>query len=244
MGLRAREHAGHAGAGMRRRGGAGTRMRAGAGTRAAGAEPRHREAGPRTREGQGCTRGEGHTGTGRGAHGAKPRHRGGQATPLGGRTTPPRGARMRVGTRLRVREGRTREREDRETRREGERGGRERREGRGSSPWDPKFDDNRPPDHLGQGDGREVEERERELLHGKPTEREVGGRQGRAGARRARLGRAGLGCGPGQKSTTHRTIDRSPITKRKPETRRDGCVIKHNIKQRNMLRRDATPMST
>jgi hypothetical protein len=46
--------------------------------------------------------------------------------------------------------------------REGER---ERREGR--SPWDPKTGDNRPPDHLGQRGGREVEERERELLRGK-----------------------------------------------------------------------------
>jgi hypothetical protein len=46
--------------------------------------------------------------------------------------------------------------------REGER---ERREG--SSPWDPKIGDNRPPDHLGQRGGREVEERERELLRGK-----------------------------------------------------------------------------
>jgi hypothetical protein len=46
-------------------------------------------------------------------------------------------------------------------------GGRGRGEGEGDSPWDPKSSDNRPPDHLGQRCGREVEERERELLRGK-----------------------------------------------------------------------------
>jgi hypothetical protein len=57
----------------------------------------------------------------------------------------------------------------------------------GSSPWDPKSSDNRPPDHLGQGGGREVEERERELLRGKPNEREgEGAHGGGGGARGAR----------------------------------------------------------
>jgi hypothetical protein len=74
------------------------------------------------------------------------------------------------------------------------RGGRERGEGWGSSPWDPTIGDNRPPDHLGQRGGREVEERERELLRGKPNERERGGawgvwgRQGGQAMGGARLG--------------------------------------------------------
>jgi hypothetical protein len=85
-------------------------------------------------------------------------------------------------------------------RRERERGER----GSGSSAWDPKSGNNRPPDHLGQGGEREVEERERELLHGKPTEREgegrmgVWGHQGRTGARRAGLGRVAGGDGSPQ----------------------------------------------
>jgi hypothetical protein len=54
----------------------------------------------------------------------------------------------------------------------------------GSSPWDPKSSDNRPPDHLGQGGGREVEERERELLRGKPNEREGEGAHGGCGGAR------------------------------------------------------------
>jgi hypothetical protein len=49
----------------------------------------------------------------------------------------------------------------------GEKGREGERRGEGSSPWDPKSSDNRPPDHLRQRGGREVEERERELLRGK-----------------------------------------------------------------------------
>jgi hypothetical protein len=45
-------------------------------------------------------------------------------------------------------------------------------------------------------------------------------------------GRAGLGRGPGRKPTTHATTDRSPIANRNPETRRDRCAIKHNIRQK------------
>jgi hypothetical protein len=52
--------------------------------------------------------------------------------------------------------------------REGKGEGERDMEGEGSSPWDLKSGDNSPPDHLGQGGGREVEERERELLRGKP----------------------------------------------------------------------------
>jgi hypothetical protein len=82
--------------------------------------------------------------------------------------------------------------------REGERGGRGRGRGRerggeGSSPWDPKTGDNRPPDHLGQGGGRELEERERELLRGKPNERERVGVHGGCGGARGARERAGPG---------------------------------------------------
>jgi hypothetical protein len=119
-----------------------------------------------------------------------------------GRTSRPGGPRAR-GTSGAAREGRPRR----------ERGGRE------SSPWDPKSCDNRPPDHLGQGGGREVEERERELLRGKPNEREgVGARMGGVGAPRARgstPGRAGLGRGPGRKPTTHTTTNQNPKANQK-----------------------------
>jgi hypothetical protein len=61
-------------------------------------------------------------------------------------------------------------------------------------------------------------------LHGKTIEieREEGarmggvGRKGRASRARpdwARPGRAGLGCGPGQKPITHATTDRNPSVK-------------------------------
>jgi hypothetical protein len=102
--------------------------------------------------------------------------------------------------------------------REGERGGRGRGRGRerggeGSSPWDPKTGDNRPPDHLGQGGGRELEERERELLRGKPNERERGwgcmGGVGAPGARGSVLDRAGLGwVGSWAETEAHNTHDR------------------------------------
>jgi hypothetical protein len=59
--------------------------------------------------------------------------------------------------------------------REGERGGRGREgeRGEGSSPWDPKTDDNRPPDHLRQRGGRERWKKGRgSCCAGKPNERE------------------------------------------------------------------------
>jgi hypothetical protein len=92
--------------------------------------------------------------------------------------------------------------------------GREReREGGGSSPWDPKFGDNRHRITPRARGGREVEERERELLHGKNQmrERERGhmggdGRQGRAG--RVGPGRVGSGRTRSRRgSKTHRTPD-------------------------------------
>jgi hypothetical protein len=62
----------------------------------------------------------------------------------------------------------------------GERGG---WVGEGGSPWDPNSGDNRPPDHLGQRGGREVEEREREVAARETKMRERG------------RGHAWVGCG-------------------------------------------------
>ena len=77
--------------------------------------------------------------------------------------------------------------------RRGGRRGKGKREGDGGSPWGLKSSDNRPPDHLGQGGGREVEERERELLRGKPNERERVGVHGGCGGARGARERAGPG---------------------------------------------------
>jgi hypothetical protein len=89
--------------------------------------------------------------------------------------------------------------------------GRERGEGRGSSPWDPTISDNSPPDHLGQRGGREVDERERELLRGKPNERERGrvhGGVGVPGAPGHEWGQAGSGwAGSHRGPKTHSTHD-------------------------------------
>jgi hypothetical protein len=73
------------------------------------------------------------------------------------------------------------------------------------------------------------------------------GRQGRAGPSRAGLGRAGLswvGLGwaeplRGSKPTTRTTLKRAPIANRN----RDGTRRTRNIRQGNVLRRDATPMT-
>jgi hypothetical protein len=75
-------------------------------------------------------------------------------------------------------------------------------------------------------------EREGEEAHGGVWER-----QGRAGAHQTGLGWAGLGWvglgrGPRRKPTTHKTANRNPKANQKPKTRRDGCAIKHNIKQK------------
>jgi hypothetical protein len=72
---------------------------------------------------------------------------------------------------------------------------------------------------------------------------------GEAGARWAgpgwaRSGRAGLGRGPGQKPTTHETTDRNPITNRNPKRNETISRLNTTSDKRNMLRHDATPMST
>jgi hypothetical protein len=100
--------------------------------------------------------------------------------------------------------------------------GRERERGGvwGSSPWGSKnlaiTVTGSPRDEVGE---REVEERERELLHGKKLrerdrdgERAHGWREGRKES--AGPGRTGLGREPGRKPTTHTTTDRKPIANR------------------------------
>jgi hypothetical protein len=98
-----------------------------------------------------------------------------------------------------------------------------------------------------------VEERERELLCGKQNERERGdphggvGRQGRPGSGRV------AGRTRGRAANTQHTrplIERKArmTTNRKKDMNRnpkqDGRAIKDNVRQINMLRHDATPMST
>jgi hypothetical protein len=48
--------------------------------------------------------------------------------------------------------------------------------------------------------------------------------------------------GPGRKPTARTTTNQNQTANRKPK--RDGRAIEHNIRQINMLRHDATPMST
>jgi hypothetical protein len=79
------------------------------------------------------------------------------------------------------------------------------RRGEGSSPWDSKSSDNRPPDHLGQRGGREEEGRERRLLRGKHNEIEREGAH-MGGVGRHGLGRAGLGW-DGSPQHTRRLIE-------------------------------------
>jgi hypothetical protein len=64
-----------------------------------------------------------------------------------------------------------------------------------------------------------------------------GGARGWAGS-----GRVGPDRGLGQKPTARTTTNRKKSANRKPN--RDGRVIRHNMRQINMLRHDATPMST
>jgi hypothetical protein len=66
------------------------------------------------------------------------------------------------------------------------------------------------------------------------------------GARRARPGWARLGRARSHHgSKTHDTRNHKSESKRKMKftTRRDEHAIKHDIRQRNMLRPDATPMT-
>jgi hypothetical protein len=86
-----------------------------------------------------------------------------------------------------------------------------------------------------------VEGRERELLRGKNQMRE----RGRGHASRVWApGRAGLGRGPGWKPTTHTTTDRNPIANRNLKQGETNTQLNTTRDKRNMLRHDATHMST
>jgi hypothetical protein len=67
----------------------------------------------------------------------------------------------------------------------------------------------------------------------------VPGAHGRTGP-----GRAGLGHGPGRKPTTHTTTDRNPFANRNPKRGETDARLNTTSDKRNMLRHDATPMST
>jgi hypothetical protein len=71
------------------------------------------------------------------------------------------------------------------------------------------------------------------------------GEAGAPGAHRAGPDRAGLGwVGLGQKPTTHATTDRNPIANRNPKRNETISRLNTTSDKRNMLRHDATPMST
>jgi hypothetical protein len=53
-----------------------------------------------------------------------------------------------------------------------------------------------------------------------------------------------LGCTAGQQPTTSTTTDQNPNAKQNPKQDKATHAIKHDIKQRNMPRHDATLMST
>jgi hypothetical protein len=68
------------------------------------------------------------------------------------------------------------------------------------------------------------------------------GRQGRAG--RSGPGRAGLGHTAGQNPMARTTTDRKSNAKWNPKRDKATHAIKHEIRQRIMIRHDATLMST
>jgi hypothetical protein len=58
-------------------------------------------------------------------------------------------------------------------------------------------------------------------------------RGGGARGARPRSGRAGLGCGPGRKPTTHTTTDRNPIANRNPKrSETDVRSTQHKTKEK------------
>jgi hypothetical protein len=73
------------------------------------------------------------------------------------------------------------------------------------------------------------------------------GRQGRAGQGRAKLGQAGptgLGRVAGPNLTTRTTTDRNPNAKRNPQRDETNARLNMTSNKRDMLRHDATPMTT
>jgi hypothetical protein len=169
--------------------------------------------------------------------------RGPRRSRAGGRVAGPRAGERRAGTHAGNRgKGRKRKRE-----REGE--------GRGAHLGDlnpvititksPRAQQRR---QRGGGEGEEVAVREKSNERDRVEGAHRGGR-GALGARglrpgRAGLGRAGLGRVAGQNPTARTTTDRNYNRGSKSEMRRGEHEIKHDIRQKNMLWHDATPMTT
>jgi hypothetical protein len=82
-------------------------------------------------------------------------------------------------------------------------------------------------------------------------ERREGAHMGRAGAHRPGPGRArpdraraGLGRVVGQNPTTRTTTDRRPNAKQNPQRDKTNARLNTTLDKRNVLRHDATPMTT
>jgi hypothetical protein len=147
-------------------------------------------------------------------------------------------------------EGRCARAGKREGARRGRRGGRgreRRRGGEGSSPQGPNSGDRRL-QSLGHHGEREVEEGEGGCCTGNPNERERRGRmggcgcQGRAGPGRARPGWVGLGWAEPLRRSKPTTCTTTKRIKSRIEIQ-NGTRRTRNIRQRNVLRHDATPMT-
>jgi hypothetical protein len=87
-----------------------------------------------------------------------------------------------------------------------------------------------------------VEERERELLCGKPNDIEREGGPWRCGVARPWTGPGWVGLG--RKSTTLTITDRNPIVKQNPKRGETDAPLNITSDNRNILRHDATPMTT
>jgi hypothetical protein len=70
------------------------------------------------------------------------------------------------------------------------------------------------------------------------------GARAKAGPSWAWPGRARLGHTVGQNPVARTTTDRNPNAKQNPKRDEATHAIKHDIRQRNMPRHDATPMTT
>jgi hypothetical protein len=206
---------------------------------ARGPGPRHRG----RRRGAGATspgRGRGHTvgGWGRAAREGRGRARGGQGRAAGEGLGSRRGVQGRAGWGARGAQGR--------------RKGRERGKGELTlGIQNPAIIVTGSPRARGGGERERWKRGRGNCCTGKTNERKGerghGGReghQGRTGPGWARSGRVGLGRGPGPKPTTHTTTNRKPITNRNPKRGETDARLNTTSDKREMLRHDATLMST
>jgi hypothetical protein len=213
------------------RGGAGAARRA---SREGG-----RAAPPRAGEGRGpraarAEKGRGHAAAGRGGAGAARRASRGGLGRAAARAGEGGGA--RVGEEERARAGGEEEGEG------------EREEGRGGELTSGSNSGDHRLQNLGHHGEREVEEGEGGCCAGNPNEigRGGGGAWGvwGAGGARARPGRAGLGwVGPGHFADQNPRHARLSNRLQSRIENRDGTRQTRNIRQRNVLRHDATPMT-